>query len=87
MNKLCKRIITASLALTIATSTVAFTACQDESISAYEIAVENGFVGDEQAWLDSLHGADGKDGADLDINDIYEAAKQNGYEGNSCRFF
>ncbi len=41
--------------------------------SAYEIAVEHGFVGDEQAWLDSLkgqngtngaHGAPGKDGAD-----------------------
>lgn len=86
MKKLCKRIITASLALTIVGSAVAFTACQDESISAYEIAVENGFVGDEQAWLDSLHGADGKDGADLDINDIYEAAKQNGYEGSFIQF-
>lgn len=31
--------------------------------SAYEIAVEHGFVGDEQAWLDSLRGQDGKDGA------------------------
>ena len=44
--------------------------------SAYEIAVEQGFEGDEQAWLESLKGdkgdpgpqgppgADGKDGAD-----------------------
>ena len=35
--------------------------------SAYEIAVENGFEGDEQAWLDSLigpQGPAGKDGAD-----------------------
>ena len=32
--------------------------------SAYEIAVENGFVGTEAEWLDSLHGADGADGAD-----------------------
>src|SRR5699024_1427765 len=44
--------------------------------SAYEIAVEHGFEGDEQAWLESLKGekgeqgpqgppgADGKDGAD-----------------------
>ena len=30
--------------------------------SAYEIAVENGFEGDEQAWLDSLKGQDGQDG-------------------------
>lgn len=32
--------------------------------SAYEIAVENGFEGDEAAWLASLKGADGKPGAD-----------------------
>lgn len=30
--------------------------------SAYEIAVEHGFVGDEQAWLDSLKGAQGTPG-------------------------
>lgn len=30
--------------------------------SAYEVAVENGFVGDEAAWLASLVGADGTDG-------------------------
>ena len=30
--------------------------------SAYEIAVENGFVGTEIEWLESLKGADGKDG-------------------------
>lgn len=41
--------------------------------SAYEIAVENGFEGDEAAWLASLKGADGKpgangkDGAGMDI--------------------
>ncbi|WP_449471633.1 hypothetical protein [Sphingobium chungangianum] len=32
--------------------------------SAYEIAVDNGFAGDEAAWLASLHGEDGQDGAD-----------------------
>lgn len=31
--------------------------------SAYEIAVENGFVGTEIEWLESLKGSDGKDGA------------------------
>ena len=30
--------------------------------SAYEIAVENGFEGDEQAWLDSLKGERGPEG-------------------------
>jgi hypothetical protein len=30
--------------------------------SAYEIAVENGFKGTEQEWLESLEGKDGKDG-------------------------
>lgn len=30
--------------------------------SAYEIALENGFVGTETEWLESLKGADGKDG-------------------------
>lgn len=30
--------------------------------SAYEIAVDNGFEGDEDAWLESLKGADGAQG-------------------------
>ena len=32
--------------------------------SAYEIAVDNGFEGDEQAWLDSLVGERGPAGSD-----------------------
>ena len=31
--------------------------------SAYEIAVDNGFIGTETEWLESLKGSDGKDGA------------------------
>ena len=31
--------------------------------SAYEIALEGGFVGSEAEWLESLQGADGRDGA------------------------
>ncbi len=31
--------------------------------SAYEIAVDNGFVGTEKEWLESLKGKDGKDGS------------------------
>ncbi len=33
-----------------------------DGISAYQVAVNNGFVGDEVAWLASLQGADGVDG-------------------------
>ena len=32
--------------------------------SAYQIAVDNGFIGTEAEWLASLRGADGKDGKD-----------------------
>lgn len=32
--------------------------------SAYEIAVDNGFIGSEGDWLESLDGEDGKDGKD-----------------------
>ena len=32
--------------------------------SAYEIAVEEGFTGTEEEWLESLHGQDGKNGTD-----------------------
>ena len=36
--------------------------------SAYQIAVDNGFIGTEAEWLASLHGADGKDGVQPDWN-------------------
>lgn len=39
--------------------------------SAYDIAVENGFVGTETEWLESLKGQDGQN---MNIVDIYEAA-------------
>ena len=41
----------------------------DDGLSAYEIAVKEGFVGDETAWLASLKGADGDDG--LSAYEIY----------------
>jgi hypothetical protein len=34
------------------------------SKTAYDIAVENGFVGTEEAWLESLVGEDGAPGSD-----------------------
>lgn len=36
----------------------------DPGLSAYEVAVANGFVGTEAEWLESLHGRDGEDGKD-----------------------
>ena len=35
-----------------------------QGYSAYEIAVQNGFEGTEQDWLESLKGSDGSDGTD-----------------------
>jgi len=32
---------------------------QWKGLSAYQVAVKNGYVGTEQQWLASLHGADG----------------------------
>lgn len=36
--------------------------------SAYQIAIDNGFVGTEQEWLESLKGADGSDGTAADVS-------------------
>lgn len=71
-----------------ATALISCTACSQESqvINAYDIAVKNGFVGTEQDWLLSLKGANGEDGDDLDINDLYEAAKEDGFEGTLMEF-
>lgn len=46
--------------------------------SAYEIAVEQGFVGTESQWLDSLEGQAGKT--------AYESAVDGGFEGTEAEF-
>ena len=43
--------------------------------SAYQIAVDNGFIGTEAEWLSSLRGADGKDGVQPDWNQNDETAQ------------
>lgn len=53
------------------------------TISAYDIAVKNGFNGTEQEWLDSLQGTDG---TNVNIKDIYDEAYKNGYEGTYLEF-
>src|SRR5699024_4030274 len=35
-----------------------------QGLSAYQVAVQEGFVGSEYEWLESLKGQDGKDGTD-----------------------
>ena len=57
-----------------------------EIINAYDIAVQNGFQGTEEEWLASLKGSNGTDGAGLDIQDIYDTAKANGYSGSFLDF-
>lgn len=61
-------------------------ACNNEIVNAYDIAVKNGFKGTEEQWLASLNGADGEDGSDVKIEDVYEAAKKAGYQGTFLEF-
>ena len=85
MKKIFKKITAISCAVLSAVSLFAFTACEEEKeiINAYDIAVKNGFKGSEEAWLLSLHGANGEDGKNLNIVEMYEAS---GYEGTLLEF-
>lgn len=73
MKKLIKRVAVACLAAVAAFGLVG---CKEKVISAYDIAVKNGFVGTEKEWLASLEGSDGKDAEKIDVQDLYEAAKR-----------
>ena len=55
-----KKILSLLLVLSLCLSSVILLASCGKS--AYDIAVEGGFVGTEEEWLASLKGADGKDG-------------------------
>jgi hypothetical protein len=68
-----------------------------DGLSAYQIAVANGFVGNEAAWLVSLQGDDGNNGVDgVDGTDgadgvdgadglsAYQIAVANGFVGNEA---
>lgn len=61
-----KRILPLTLAaLFLVSSFILFSGCQaQDGLSAYEIAVKNGFEGSETEWLNSLRGKDGQDGED-----------------------
>ena len=55
-------------------------------INAYDIAVQNGFVGTEKEWLESLKGENGEDAPKQDIQEIYQAAVDAGFEGSFLDF-
>ena len=66
--------------------TIGMSSCMMETQgkSAYDIAVENGFVGTEAEWLESLKGEDGKS---LHIMDIYNSAIERGeFQGTLLEF-
>ncbi|MBQ8319883.1 MAG: serine protease [Clostridia bacterium] len=83
-----KKKIGMTIAATLAALSVfAFSACNVTSgNNAYDIAVENGYQGTLAEWLKSLEGVDGKDGKDLDIEDVYNSAVKYGYEGTFLEF-
>lgn len=91
MKKNIKKLFTLFLALTICFSLFA---CNERPLSAYDIAVENGFVGSEQEWLESLKGEDGRDGesgkdgqnAAITIEEIYASAVKAGYDKDFLTF-
>ncbi len=85
MRKLIKSILTIGLAATLCAGA---TACSlfNNDVTAYELAVKNGFVGTEEEWLRSLHGADGENGKDLTAQDLYAEAVENGFGGTFVDF-
>ena len=80
-----KTIKTAICALLASVTAFGFSACDLEAKSAYDIAVSQGFQGTEAEWIASLKGSDGKDAADISIDDIYESWKEK--EGNENKSF
>lgn len=90
MKKLTKTIVCVLLVLT---SIFCAFGC-GEALSAYDIAVKNGFSGTEAEWLESLKGdagERGKDGVDgtnaaITAKDIYDEAVARGYSGTYLEF-
>ena len=75
-----KKAFTAIMAITLLFSMGGLTACKqdDTALTAYEIAVKNGFVGTEKEWLASLQGEKGEDGKDFNLWEIYEESNYAG---------
>ncbi len=86
MNKIVKNILAVGGCIALSLGMMACEFNEKEKLTAYDIAVENGFVGTEEEWLHSLKGANGEDGKDLDAEALYEAAKNSGYQGSFLDF-
>ena len=54
-------------------------------LSAYEVAIKNGFVGTEAEWLDSLHGG-GSGGSGPPGLSAYQVAVKNGFVGTEAQW-
>ena len=98
-----KKIIALMLTLALCAScAVILASCGEAGESAYEIAVRNGFTGDEAAWLESLKGPKGEAGADgeagedgedgedgaagLNGKTAFEIAQANGFTGTEAEW-
>ena len=75
---------TVSYSLSVAVVNIGGGGIGGDGKSAYEIAVENGFVGTEAEWLASLKGKDGKDGEN-GINGIDGIDGKDGKDGINGR--
>lgn len=83
-------VLTVVTALVIAMSLM-FSACSLSGLSAYDIAVRNGFTGTEQEWLASLKGSNGKDGENFNVDytayELYsEMVEKGSYTGSFADF-
>lgn len=63
----------------------------DDGLSAYEVALDNGFIGTEAEWLESLVGpqgppGDGSGGGGGDDASAYEIAVANGFVGTETEW-
>lgn len=87
MKKILKKVAAIACAAIL---TLGFSGCglfeDNTGLTAYDIAVQNGFVGTEAEWLQSLKGANGEDAQQIQINDLYQEARSQGYSGTFLEF-
>ncbi len=74
-NKLLKQIKAFLLMILIIPAMLVFAGCDKKQLSAYDLAVDNGFIGTESEWLDSLKG-----------KSAYDLAVENGFVGTESEW-
>lgn len=60
---------------------------ETSALSAYEIAVKNGFIGTEYEWLESLKGDDGIDGIAIDSTTLTNIYPDSNFEEDGSDYF